>query len=73
MVTILYTKGVNALFSYFTLFLLWVDPQSTYFPRDENRVSVSARSAEAYTATLLVMVNVMREGGRASPTHTSQG
>jgi hypothetical protein len=34
---------------------------------------VSAHSAGAYTATLLVMVNVMRVGGRAPPTHTSQG
>ncbi len=42
-------------------------PQSTYFP------NVSAHSAGAYTATLLVMVNVMRGGGRASPTLTSQG
>ncbi len=32
-----------------------------------NRVSVSAHSAGAYTATLQVMVNVMRGGGRASP------
>jgi hypothetical protein len=30
-----------------------------------NRVSVSAHSAGAYTATLLVRVNVMRGGGRA--------
>jgi hypothetical protein len=34
---------------------------------------VSAHSAGAYTATLLVMVNVMRGGGRAPPTLTSQG
>ncbi len=32
-----------------------------------------AYSAGAYTATLLVMVNVMRGGGRAPPTLTSQG
>ncbi len=32
------------------------------------RVSVSAHSAGAYTATLLVMVNVIRGGGRAPPT-----
>jgi hypothetical protein len=30
-------------------------------------VSVSAHSAGAYTATLLVMVNVMKRGGRAPP------
>ncbi len=34
---------------------------------------MSAHSAGAYTATLLVMVNVKRGGGRAPPTHTSQG
>jgi hypothetical protein len=33
---------------------------------------VSSHSAGAYTATLLVMVNVMRGGGRAPPTLTSQ-
>ncbi len=38
-----------------------------------NRVSVSAHSAGAYTATLLVMVNVKRGGGRAPRTLTSQG
>jgi hypothetical protein len=37
-----------------------------------NRVSVSAHSAGAYTATLLVMVNVVKGGGRAPPTLTSQ-
>ncbi len=35
--------------------------------------SVSAHSAGAYTATLLVMVNVKRGGWRAPPTLTSQG
>jgi hypothetical protein len=35
-------------------------------------VSVSAHSAGAYTATLLVMVNVMRGGGRAPPTLTKE-
>jgi hypothetical protein len=35
--------------------------------------SVSAHSAGAYTATLLVMVNVMRGSGRAPPTLTSLG
>ncbi len=34
---------------------------------------MSAHSAEAYTATLLVMVNVRRGGGLAPPTLTSQG
>ncbi len=33
---------------------------------------MSALSAGAYTATLLVMVNVMKGGGRAPPTLTSQ-
>jgi hypothetical protein len=33
---------------------------------------VSAHSAGAYTAALLVMVNVMRGGGRAPPTHTAR-
>ncbi len=47
-------------------------PQSTYFHRDETGVSVSAHSAGAYTATVLVRVNVMRGGGRAPPTLTSQ-
>ncbi len=49
-------------------------PQSTYvFSQRWNRVSASAHSAGAYTAALLVMVNVMRGGGRAPPTLTSQG
>ncbi len=39
------------------------------FTRDGNRVSVSAYSAGAYTATLLVMVNVMKGSGRAPPPH----
>jgi hypothetical protein len=42
------------------------------FTRDD-RVSVSAHSAGAYTATLLVNVNVMKGGGRAPPTLTSLG
>jgi hypothetical protein len=33
---------------------------------------VSAHSAGAYTATLLVMVNAMKGGGRTPPTLTSQ-
>ncbi len=41
-------------------------PQSTYFYWRWNRVSVSAHSAGAYTATLRVMVNVMK-GGWACP------
>jgi hypothetical protein len=36
-------------------------------------VSVSAHSAGAYTATLLVMVNVVKGGGRAPSTVTSLG
>jgi hypothetical protein len=43
------------------------------FTRDETGVSVSAHSAGAYTATLLVMVNVMKGDGRAAPTLTSLG
>ncbi len=35
--------------------------------------SVSVHSAGAYTATLLVMVNVKKGGGRAPPTPTSLG
>ena len=49
-------------------------PQSTYFPRNETGlVCLAAHSAGVFTATLLVMVNVMRGGWRAPPTHTSQG
>jgi hypothetical protein len=43
------------------------------FPRDETGFSVSAHSAGAYTATLLVMVNVIKRDGRAPPTLTSLG
>ena len=43
------------------------------FTREEKRVSVSAHSAGEYTATLLVMVNVIKGGGRAPPTLTSLG
>ncbi len=43
----------------------------TYLYKRWNRVSVSAHSAGAYTATLLVMVNVIKGGGRAPPTLTS--
>ncbi len=49
------------------------EPQSTYLSKRWNRVSVSAHSAGAYTATLLVMVNVIKGGGRAPPTLTSPG
>ncbi len=38
-----------------------------------NRVSVFAHSAGAYNATLLLMVNVMKGGGRAPPTLTRPG
>jgi hypothetical protein len=38
-----------------------------------NAFIVSALSAGVYTATLLVMVNVMKGGGRAPPTLTSLG
>ncbi len=51
-------------------------PQSTYVPRDETGLvclGVSTHSAGAYTATLLVKVNVIKRGGRAPPTLTSQG
>ncbi len=43
------------------------------FTRDETGVSVSAHSAGAYTVTLMVMVNVIKGGGRATPTLTSPG
>jgi hypothetical protein len=46
-------------------------PQSTYLYKRRNMVSLSAHSAGAYTATLLVMVNVMKGGRRAPPTLTS--
>ncbi len=36
-------------------------------------MSVSAHSAGAYTATLFVMVNVVKRGGRSSPILTSLG
>ncbi len=54
-------------------FAMSFSPQITYFSYSWNRVSVSAYSAGAYTATLLVMVNVMKGGGRAPPTLTSIG
>jgi hypothetical protein len=38
-----------------------------------DRVRVSALSARAYTATLYVMVNIVKEGGRASLTLTILG
>ncbi len=43
-----------------------VRSQSTYFP------SVSAHTAGAYTATLLVMVNVMKGGWACTPTLTAR-
>jgi|LakMenE01Jun11ns_1017448.scaffolds.fasta_scaffold6180934_1 hypothetical protein len=39
--------------------------------RDENRGCVSARSARAYTATLYVMVIIVKGGARAPPTLTN--
>ncbi len=42
-------------------------PQSTYFYQRWNRVSVSAHSAGAYTATWLVMVNVVKGVGVHPP------
>ncbi len=36
-------------------------------------MSVSAHSAGAYSATLYMMVNIVKGGGRASPTLTSLG
>jgi hypothetical protein len=43
-------------------------PQSTYISKDETGlVYLAAHSAGAYTATLLVMVNVVKGGGRAPP------
>ncbi len=50
----------------------WIYSQSTYFPRDETGLVCLPTQLER-TATLLVMVNVMRGGGRAPPTLTSQG
>jgi hypothetical protein len=41
--------------------------------RNEIVVSVSARSAGAYTATLYVMVNIGKGGGRSPPTLASLG
>ncbi len=38
-----------------------------------KQASVSAHSAGAYTATLRLMVNIIKGGGRAPPTLTSQG
>jgi hypothetical protein len=38
--------------------------------QSRNRGSVSALSAVAYTATLLVVVERVKVGGRASPTHS---
>ncbi len=52
----------------------WLTPQSTYFPRDETGlVCLPTQLERRYTATLLVMVNVIKGGGRATPTLTSQG
>ncbi len=44
-------------------------PQRTYIYQRWNRVSVSAHSAWAYTATLLVMVNVVKGGWACTPPH----
>ncbi len=46
---------------------------SEYIGVEMNRVSVSALSAGAYTATLYVMVNRVKWGGREPPTLTSMG
>ncbi len=48
-------------------------PQSKYLYKRWNRVSVSAHSAGAYTATFLVMVNVIKGGGRAPHTLNRPG
>jgi hypothetical protein len=51
-----------------------VDHRVHIFTRDETGlVYHSAQSAGAYTATLLVMVNVVKGGGQAPPTLTSLG
>jgi hypothetical protein len=48
-------------------------PQSTYIGRDETgSVYLSTQLEHTYTATLLVRVNVVKGGGRAPPTLTSQ-
>ncbi len=44
-----------------------IKPQSKYFTRDETGLVCLAHSAEAYTAILQVMVNVMKGGARAPP------
>ena len=44
--------------------------QSTYKGRAENRGSVSAFSAGAYTTTLYVTVDIVKGGGRAPLPHT---
>ncbi len=70
-----YREKITAfLFSKLFLFLSLPEcrPQSTYLYKRWNRVSVSAHSAGAYTATLLVMVNVIKEGGRAPPPSPAQ-
>ncbi len=43
------------------------------FLLEMKQVSVSAHSAGTYTATLLVMVSVVKGGGPAPPTLTSLG
>ncbi len=66
-------RSPNKLWKSNSIFKLWHVPQSTYFYKRWNRVSVFAHSAGAYTATLLVMVNVMKGDGRTPPTFTSPG
>ncbi len=71
-------RGVRCTKSLRVLFLHRRPPSRTtlvLYSRAErwNRVSVSAHSAGAYTATLLVRVNVVKGGGRVPPTLTSQG
>jgi hypothetical protein len=46
-------------------------PQSTY--RDRGEIGGMSLSAGAYTTTLYVMVDIVKEGWHASPTLTSIG
>ncbi len=49
----------------------WSGAQSTYRGGVEIGGGVSALPAGAYTTTLYVMVDIVKEGGRATPTITS--
>ncbi len=55
------------------LYSVAVSTTEYIFLLEMKQGSVSAHSAGAYTATLLVMVKVVKGGGRAPPTLTSLG